>query len=143
MLADLNYATRGHIIQEPLKMEDKNGWKLLDEHLLARLAEARRSELDRLQVRDACECVFYSVHRIVLESFDVSHQDICVGGMGGGKTDLDVQSDRQSSMVAVSGRFDARTVERSFPPNMRLRGDSTDSETRPTHHLSAAQREMK
>jgi hypothetical protein len=36
-------------------------------------------------------------------------------------------SDRQSSMVIVSGRFDARTVERNFPPNMRIRGDPTDS----------------
>ena len=37
-------------------------------------------------MRDACECVFYSVHRIVLKkSFDVSYLDISpdmgVGGM--------------------------------------------------------------
>jgi hypothetical protein len=47
-------------------MEDENGWELLDENLLARLAKARQIELDRLQVRDACECVLYSIHRIVL-----------------------------------------------------------------------------
>ena len=33
MLADLNYAIRD-IIQEPLKVEDENWWKHLDEHLL-------------------------------------------------------------------------------------------------------------
>jgi hypothetical protein len=36
-------------------------------------------------------------------------------------------SDCQSSMATVSGWFGARTVERNFPPNMRVRGDSTDS----------------
>jgi hypothetical protein len=41
--------------------------------LLARLAEASRSELNRLLVRDACECVFYSKHQTMLsESFDIS-----------------------------------------------------------------------
>ena len=49
-----------------------------DEHLSAWDAEARRMiELHGMQVRDACECVFYSVHRIVLlKSFNVSHRDI-------------------------------------------------------------------
>ena len=46
-LVDLNYAIRGHIIQEPLKMEHENRWERLYEHLLARLAEV---ELHRLQV---------------------------------------------------------------------------------------------
>jgi hypothetical protein len=64
MLADLNYAIRGHIIREALKVEDENGWEHLD--FLTRLAEARRTELHRLQVRDPCQRVFYSVHRIVL-----------------------------------------------------------------------------
>jgi hypothetical protein len=36
MLADLNYAIRGRIVQEPLKMEDENRRKCLDVHLLAR-----------------------------------------------------------------------------------------------------------
>ena len=49
-LIDLNYATRGHIIQEPLKMEHENRWERLYEHLLARFAGARRTELHRLQV---------------------------------------------------------------------------------------------
>jgi len=36
--ADLHYATGGCIVQEALEMEDKYGWKRLDEHLLACLA---------------------------------------------------------------------------------------------------------
>lgn len=44
--------------------------------LLARLAEARRTELHRLQVRDACKRVFYSVHQIMLsESVSVTKID--------------------------------------------------------------------
>ena len=78
---------------------------------------------------DARECVFYNVHRIVLsDSFDVSNQDISVEEMGEEKrTRMSSWSDRQFSMVTVSGWFSARTVERNFPPNMRIRGDSTDS----------------
>ena len=73
MFADLNYTIRVHIIQEPLKMEHEKWWERLDQHLLARLAEASRSELNRLLVRDACECVFYSKHQTMLsESFDIS-----------------------------------------------------------------------
>jgi hypothetical protein len=37
-LADLNHAIRCRIIREPLKVEDENGSKRLDLHLLARLA---------------------------------------------------------------------------------------------------------
>jgi hypothetical protein len=73
MLTDLNYAIRG-IIQEPLKMKDYNWRKHFDENLLARLAEARRTDLHRLQVCDTCKCVFYGVHRIVLlDIFDFSY----------------------------------------------------------------------
>ena len=90
--ADLNYTIRGHIIQETLKMEHENRWKRLDEHLLARLAIARRTEPHGLQVRDACEYVLYNLDRIVLlEGFDVSHQETSVGGIGGERTDLDVE----------------------------------------------------
>jgi hypothetical protein len=78
MLADLDYAIRGHIIQEALKVEDKNGWKHFDEYLLARLAEVRRAELHRLQVRDPCKCVFYSVHRIMLWTGLMSVTRTCV-----------------------------------------------------------------
>jgi hypothetical protein len=49
-LVDLNYAIRGHIIQELLKMENENRWECLYEHLLARLAEAIRTEIHGLQV---------------------------------------------------------------------------------------------
>jgi phage-related protein len=60
-------------------MEYENGRESLDEHLLARLG-AGQTELNRLQVRDAFERVFYCVHRIVLlECFYVSHQEICAG----------------------------------------------------------------
>ena len=61
-LADLNYAILSHVIQEALKVEDENGWKRLDEYLLARLVEAKRTEPHGLQVRDAGESVLYSVH---------------------------------------------------------------------------------
>ena len=71
-------------------MEDKNGRKRLDEHLLAPLAQAGRAELHRL-TRGACKCVFNTVHQILLlKRFDVSHQEICVGRMEG-KTDLDIE----------------------------------------------------
>ena len=43
-------------------MEHENGWEHLDENLLTRLTEARRTDLNRLPVRDVCECIFYSVH---------------------------------------------------------------------------------
>jgi hypothetical protein len=107
-------------------MEDENGRKCLDEHLLARLAEARCTELHRLWMRNPGECVFYGVHSVGL--LDVSHKDICVGGWEKGKrTWMSRWSDRQSSMMTASGLSGARTVERNFPPNMRIRGDSTDS----------------
>jgi hypothetical protein len=41
MFADLKHATCGHITQNPLNMEHENGRECIDEHLLARLAEAR------------------------------------------------------------------------------------------------------
>ena len=57
-------------------MKDKNGWELFDKHFQSRLAKAGRTELNRLQVRDACECVLYSIHRIVLQDkFDISKQE--------------------------------------------------------------------
>ena len=91
-LAVLLTAIRCGIIQEPLKMEDENERESLDQNLLARLTQARRTELDRLQMRDTCECVFYSVYRTVLSNnFCVSHQDTCVGKIGKGKSDLDVE----------------------------------------------------
>ena len=78
-----------------------------------------------LQVNDACECVFYSVYQFVFfQSFDVGHPDICGGGMGGGRTDLDVELARlcQCSMVTMtaSGSCGARArsrLERNVPPN--------------------------
>jgi hypothetical protein len=49
-----------------LKMEDKNGWKRLDLHLLARLARAGLADLRGLRLRDMCECVLNGVYRIGL-----------------------------------------------------------------------------
>jgi hypothetical protein len=69
--ADLNYAIRGRVIHEPLKMEDKNGWKRLEKYLLACIARARLADLHRLGLRDVCECVLNGVHRIGLrEGFE-------------------------------------------------------------------------
>jgi hypothetical protein len=47
-------------------MEDKNGWKRLDLHLLARLARAGLADLRGLRLRDMCECVLNGVYRIGL-----------------------------------------------------------------------------
>jgi hypothetical protein len=73
-------------------MDDENGREPFNENLLTRLARARRTKLHRLQMRDACECVFYSVHRIVLGEFQCrSPRYMCgVSGMGK-KTDLDIK----------------------------------------------------
>ena len=85
-------------------MEHKDGWKHLDEHLLACLV--RWAKLDSLPVRNAFECVFYGGHRIVLlKSFNVSHQDICVGGIGAGKTDLDIELERSPTLNGDSVGF--------------------------------------
>jgi hypothetical protein len=43
-------------------MKDENRWKPLDKHFLACIAKARLIELHRLQVRDPCESVIYSVN---------------------------------------------------------------------------------
>jgi hypothetical protein len=43
-LPDLIFAIRGRIVQEALKMEDENGWKRLEKHLLVRLARAGISD---------------------------------------------------------------------------------------------------
>jgi hypothetical protein len=76
-LVDLNHAIRRHIVQEPPKVEDENWWKFLDENLLTRFAGTRWTTLNRLRMRDACKCVFYSVHRIMLsENINVSHHII-------------------------------------------------------------------
>ena len=67
-LADLSCLTRDRIVQEPLKMKDKNGWKHLEKHLLSlsRLARAKLVGPHWLGVRDVCEGVVDSVYRIRL-----------------------------------------------------------------------------
>jgi hypothetical protein len=47
-------------------MEDENGWKRFEEHLLARLARAGLANLHRLGPRDVCKCVLNGVYRIGL-----------------------------------------------------------------------------
>ena len=42
------------------------------------------------------------------------------------QTRMSSWSDRQSSIVTVSGWFGARTVVWDFPPNRRISGNSTD-----------------
>ena len=61
-LADLLHYIRGHIVQEPLKMEDKNRWKRFDLHLLTRLTRTGLADLHGLELRDVRECVFNSVY---------------------------------------------------------------------------------
>ena len=53
-LVNLNYAIRRGIVQEALKMEDENGWKRLDLHLLARPARAGLANLHGLELREVC-----------------------------------------------------------------------------------------
>lgn len=43
-------------------MEDQNGWKRLDLHVLARLARARLANLPGLGLQDVCESVFDGMH---------------------------------------------------------------------------------
>ena len=110
-------------------MEHENKWERLYEHLLARLAEARRTELHSLQMRDACESILDGVHRIVLLELLCQSPGHMRGveWEEGERTWMSSWSDRQSSMVTASGWFGVRTVERNFPSNMRCRGDSIDS----------------
>jgi hypothetical protein len=108
-------------------MEDKNGWKRLEEHLLARLARAGWADLHGLGPRDACERVLNGVYRIGLSERFGGGKSRWKGRKEGKRTWILSWSDRQSSTMTVSGWFGARTVERNFPPNTRIRGDSTYS----------------
>ena len=65
-LADLIYSIRGRIVQEPLKMKDKNGWQRLEKHLLARIARVGWANLHGLGLREVRECVLNGVYRIGL-----------------------------------------------------------------------------
>jgi hypothetical protein len=59
---DLNYAIRRRIIKEALQMEDQNGWKRLNLHVLARLARGRLADLLGLGLHGVCESVFDGMH---------------------------------------------------------------------------------
>ena len=47
-LTDFIRAIPSRIVQEPLKMEDENGWKRLEKQLLARLARSGLANLHEL-----------------------------------------------------------------------------------------------
>ena len=68
MLADLNYSACGCIVTETLEMENENGWKRLNEHLLVRIrvTRARCAVLHRLRLGDAHESVLNCEYRIRL-----------------------------------------------------------------------------
>ena len=68
MLADLNYTACGCIVPETLKMENENGWKRLNEHLLARIRVTRAgwAVLHELRLGDAHESVLNCEDRIRL-----------------------------------------------------------------------------
>ena len=68
-LADLNYATRRCLVREALKMEDKNGWKRLEKHLLARLARPGLVDPHGPGLRDVYECILNGVYRIWLREW--------------------------------------------------------------------------
>jgi hypothetical protein len=116
-LIDLNYVIRGCIVQESLKMEDENRWKRLDLYLLAHLAWAQLTNQYGLVLRDVRERVFNGVYRIGLHEHFGSHKDTGTDEKGK-RTWMLSSSNRQSSMVMVSGWFGARMVERDLPPNM-------------------------
>lgn len=107
-------------------MENKNGWKFLDKHLLARVTQARLTDLHGLALREVYKGVMNGVHPIrLLKLF--SYQDMRTGGTRRRKekrTWMSSWSDRQVSTVTVSDRFGARTIERDLPPNTRKMGDS-------------------
>jgi hypothetical protein len=65
-LADLNYTACGRIVPETLEMENENGWKRLDEHLLTRIAQAGWATLHGLRLGGAHEGVLNGEHRIRL-----------------------------------------------------------------------------
>ena len=70
-LVDLIYVIGCRVVQEALKMEDENGWKRLEKHLLTRIARAGLVDVDSSGLRDACECVLNCVYRIRLrEGFE-------------------------------------------------------------------------
>ena len=67
-LADLDYTACGCIVPETLEMENENGWKRLDERLLARIRamQAGWAVLHGLRLEDAHEGVLNGEYRIRL-----------------------------------------------------------------------------
>ena len=61
-------------MQEPVEVDNEDGWKRLDLHLLAHLAYAQLASMHELGLRDVHECVFNGEDRIGLrEDSEVSH----------------------------------------------------------------------
>ena len=65
-LSDLRYTPRSRIVYETLEMENENGWKRLDEYLLARIPHVGWDVLHGLRLGDAHEGVFNSEYQIKL-----------------------------------------------------------------------------
>ena len=80
-LSNFGHTTGGRVGQEALEMDDEYRWKHLDERLTARLVDARWIA-HRLRVGDSCECVFYSMYRIVLFGFQCQSSGQMRGQMG-------------------------------------------------------------
>jgi hypothetical protein len=110
-------------------MEDKNGWKRLEKHLLARFFRAGISDLHGLRQRGLCEHVSDGMYRIGLHKrfggWSPGHTYERKERKEGKRTWMLSLSDRQSSAVTASGWFGARTVEWDLPPNMHEMGDLT------------------
>ena len=68
-LADLDYPACGRMVPKTLEMENENGWKRLDEDLLARIRVARAglAVLHGLRLGDTHEGVLDSKYRVRLQ----------------------------------------------------------------------------
>ena len=62
-LSDLRYTAHRRIVPETVEMENENGWKYLDEHSLACIAQAGRAVLHGLRLHEG---VFNGENRIRL-----------------------------------------------------------------------------
>ena len=72
-------------------MEHENWWKRLQKHLLARLGRAGLADLHGLGLRDLCECVLNSMHRLGLGQGLGCYSPGHVYGRRRGETDLNVE----------------------------------------------------
>lgn len=78
MFINFNYASGSRVVKA-VKMEDKYGWKQLNQNLSVRFT---RTSLVGLRLRDTYECVLYCAHRIVLFEFRCQSQEHVCGQNG-------------------------------------------------------------